>query len=78
MAKRKNNNNSAHRVFCSLIYIFSSFLLPRRNCVVNKNLIIKISDHAMYCNKYEREYYVNECYTKVPLRWMAWEAILLV
>lgn len=49
-----------------------------RNCVVNKNLVVKVSDHAMYCSKYDAEYYVNECYAKVPLRWMAWEAVLLV
>lgn len=40
--------------------------------------MIKVSDHAMYCSKYESEYYVNECYAKIPLRWMAWEAVLLV
>lgn len=52
--------------------------LSSRNCVVGKNLSIKVSDHAMYCSKYDREYYVNECYSKIPLRWMAWEAVLLV
>ncbi|XP_057334847.1 discoidin domain-containing receptor 2-like isoform X2 [Microplitis mediator] len=51
--------------------------LAARNCVVGKNLSIKVSDHAMYCSKYDSEYYVNECYTKIPLRWMAWEAVLL-
>ncbi|XP_024936417.1 discoidin domain-containing receptor 2 isoform X2 [Cephus cinctus] len=51
--------------------------LAARNCIVNKNLMIKVSDHAMYCSQYDQEYYVNECYTKVPLRWMAWEAVLL-
>ncbi|XP_044014837.1 discoidin domain-containing receptor 2-like [Aphidius gifuensis] len=51
--------------------------LSSRNCVVGKNLSIKVSDHAMYCSKYDREYYVNECYSKIPLRWMAWEAVLL-
>ncbi|XP_034942255.1 epithelial discoidin domain-containing receptor 1-like isoform X2 [Chelonus insularis] len=51
--------------------------LAARNCVVSKNLTIKVSDHAMYCSKYDGEYYVNECYTKIPLRWMAWEAVLL-
>ena len=53
-------------------------LVCSRNCVVSKNLIIKVSDHAMYCSKYDQEYYVNGYYAKVPLRWMAWEAILLV
>ncbi|XP_066586703.1 discoidin domain-containing receptor 2-like [Prorops nasuta] len=51
--------------------------LAARNCIVNQNLLIKVSDHAMYCSKYEHEYYVDGCYTKIPLRWMAWEAVLL-
>ncbi|XP_015122138.1 discoidin domain-containing receptor 2 [Diachasma alloeum] len=51
--------------------------LAARNCVITKNLSIKVSDHAMYSSKYDGEYYVNECYAKIPLRWMAWEAVLL-
>ncbi|XP_014208529.1 discoidin domain-containing receptor 2-like [Copidosoma floridanum] len=51
--------------------------LAARNCIVNKNLIIKVSDHALYCSKYDHEYYVNGYYAKVPLRWMAWEAVLM-
>ncbi|KYN06614.1 Discoidin domain-containing receptor 2 [Cyphomyrmex costatus] len=50
--------------------------LAARNCIVCKDLLIKVSDQAMYCNKYDNEYYVNECYAKIPLRWMAWEAVL--
>lgn len=49
-----------------------------RNCIVCKDLLIKVSDQAMYCSKYDSEYYVDECYAKIPLRWMAWEAVLLV
>lgn len=45
---------------------------------MNKKLIIKISDHALYCDKYEDEYYVNGYYAKIPLRWMSWEAVLMV
>lgn len=52
--------------------------LRRRNCIVCKDLLIKVSDQAMYCSKYENEYYVDECYAKIPLRWMAWEAVLSV
>ncbi|XP_015523678.2 discoidin domain-containing receptor 2 [Neodiprion lecontei] len=51
--------------------------LAARNCVVSKNMTIKVSDHAMYCSKYDQEYYIDDCYARVPLRWMAWEAILL-
>ncbi|KYQ53247.1 Discoidin domain-containing receptor 2, partial [Trachymyrmex zeteki] len=51
--------------------------LAARNCIVCKDLLIKVSDQAMYCSKYDSEYYVDECYAKIPLRWMAWEAVLL-
>ncbi|KYN19447.1 Discoidin domain-containing receptor 2, partial [Trachymyrmex cornetzi] len=50
--------------------------LAARNCIVCKDLLIKVSDQAMYCSKYDSEYYVDECYAKIPLRWMAWEAVL--
>ncbi|KAL6259702.1 hypothetical protein P5V15_009617 [Pogonomyrmex californicus] len=50
--------------------------LAARNCIVCKDLLIKVSDQAMYCSKYDGEYYVDECYGKIPLRWMAWEAVL--
>lgn len=50
----------------------------RRNCIVCKDLLIKVSDQAMYCSKYDNEYYIDECYTKIPIRWMAWEAVLSV
>ncbi|KAL7299846.1 hypothetical protein TKK_0007180 [Trichogramma kaykai] len=51
--------------------------LAARNCIVNKNLVIKVSDHALYCSKYDQEYYVNGYYAKIPLRWMSWEAVLM-
>jgi len=50
----------------------------RRNCIVCKDLLIKVSDQAMYCSKYDSEYYINDSYVKIPLRWMAWEAVLSV
>lgn len=45
---------------------------------MNQNLSVKVSDHAIYCNKYDHVYYVDGCYRKIPLRWMAWEAVILV
>ncbi|XP_020292195.1 uncharacterized protein LOC109858901 [Pseudomyrmex gracilis] len=50
--------------------------LAARNCIVCKDLLIKVSDQAIYCNKYDGEYYIDESYAKIPLRWMAWEAVL--
>ncbi|XP_018915525.2 discoidin domain-containing receptor 2 [Bemisia tabaci] len=51
--------------------------LAARNCMVGKNYVIKVSDHAMYCSQYDLDYYVSDTKTKLPIRWMAWESILL-
>ncbi|XP_026463457.1 discoidin domain-containing receptor 2-like isoform X2 [Ctenocephalides felis] len=51
--------------------------LAARNCVVGKDLAVKVSDHAMYCDKYEGDYYRSDTKAKLPIRWMAWEALLL-
>ncbi|XP_021918994.1 discoidin domain-containing receptor 2-like [Zootermopsis nevadensis] len=48
-----------------------------RNCVVGKNYVVKISDHAMYCGQYEADYYVSDTKSRLPIRWMAWESLLL-
>lgn len=49
-----------------------------RNCMVGKNYSIKISDHAMYCGHYEADYYLSDTKARLPIRWMAWESLLLV
>lgn len=46
--------------------------------MVGKDLAVKVSDHAMYCDKYEGDYYRSDTKAKLPIRWMAWEALLLV
>ncbi|XP_069672513.1 discoidin domain-containing receptor 2-like isoform X2 [Periplaneta americana] len=51
--------------------------LAARNCVVAKNYTVKISDHAMYCGRYEADYYVSDTKARLPIRWMAWESLLL-
>ncbi|KZC04736.1 Discoidin domain-containing receptor 2, partial [Dufourea novaeangliae] len=51
--------------------------LAARNCIVGHNLEVKVSDHAIYCSKYDHHYYVDAYNTKIPLRWMAWEAVIL-
>ncbi|KAL1516512.1 hypothetical protein ABEB36_000421 [Hypothenemus hampei] len=52
--------------------------LAARNCLIDKNYTVKISDHAIYCDRYENEYYVSDTKTRLPIRWMSWEALLLV
>ncbi|XP_076764244.1 discoidin domain-containing receptor tyrosine kinase B [Xylocopa sonorina] len=51
--------------------------LAARNCIVGNNLTIKVSDHAIYCDKYDHHYFIDGHNAKIPLRWMAWEAVLL-
>lgn len=53
-------------------------MLCCRNCVIDKNYTVKISDHAMYCDRYENEYYVSDTKARLPIRWMSWEALLMV
>ncbi|XP_019760683.2 epithelial discoidin domain-containing receptor 1 isoform X2 [Dendroctonus ponderosae] len=51
--------------------------LAARNCVIDKNYTVKISDHAMYCDRYESEYYMSDTKARLPIRWMSWEALLM-
>lgn len=39
---------------------------------------MKISDHAMYCDRYESDYYISDTKARLPIRWMSWESLLLV
>ncbi|CAG0913316.1 unnamed protein product [Notodromas monacha] len=48
--------------------------LAARNILVGSGLHVKISDFAMYQEKFSRDYYMFEN-TKLPIRWMAWEGI---
>ncbi|KAG7169101.1 Discoidin domain-containing receptor 2-like 6 [Homarus americanus] len=51
--------------------------LATRNCLVGRNLLIKVSDLGMSQTKYHRDYYqLKEDHTMLPVRWMAWESIL--
>ena len=52
--------------------------LATRNCLVGHHLTIKISDLAMSCSHYSDDYYRMDGKTMLPVRWMAWESVLLV
>nr|CAD7439501.1 unnamed protein product [Timema bartmani]CAD7452061.1 unnamed protein product [Timema tahoe] len=52
-------------------------MMSLRNCVLGKDYHVKVSDHAMYCCRYEADYYVSDTKAKLPIRWMAWESLLL-
>ncbi|KAE8746603.1 hypothetical protein FOCC_FOCC006717 [Frankliniella occidentalis] len=48
-----------------------------RNCIVGRNFQVKVSDHAVFCNEYEPQYYCSDTGSRLPIRWMAWESLLL-
>ena len=52
--------------------------LAARNCLVGDNFSIKISDFGMSRGLYSTDYYRMEGRAMMPLRWMAWETIILV
>ncbi|XP_052789202.1 discoidin domain-containing receptor 2-like isoform X2 [Mya arenaria] len=51
--------------------------LATRNCLVGTNFTIKISDFGMSRSLYSADYYRIEGRAVLPIRWMAWESILL-
>ena len=52
--------------------------LATRNCLVGNFFTIKISDFGMSRSLYNSDYYRIEGKAVLPIRWMAWESILLV
>jgi len=52
--------------------------LATRNCLVGPYCTIKISDFGMSRSLYSSDYYRIEGRAVLPIRWMAWESILLV
>ncbi|KAK3589844.1 hypothetical protein CHS0354_015861 [Potamilus streckersoni] len=51
--------------------------LATRNCLVGTHFAIKISDFGMSRSLYSADYYRIEGRAVLPIRWMAWESILL-
>ena len=52
--------------------------LAARNCLVGSNLVVKISDLGTARSFYSADYYHLDDRSFLPIRWMAWEAVLLV
>lgn len=51
--------------------------LATRNCLVGPRRTIKISDFGMSRNIYKNDYYKSQAGCLLPIRWMAWESVLL-
>lgn len=52
--------------------------LAARNCLVAQNYIVKITDFGMSRHLYDADYYRIEGRATLPIRWMAWESVMLV
>ena len=52
--------------------------LATRNCLVGRYLQVKISDLGMTSSLYKVDYYRVQGQAVLPVRWMAWESVLLV
>ncbi|XP_074872881.1 epithelial discoidin domain-containing receptor 1 isoform X2 [Carettochelys insculpta] len=51
--------------------------LATRNCLVGEGFTIKIADFGMSRNLYSGDYYRIQGRAVLPIRWMAWECILM-
>ncbi len=49
-----------------------------RNCLLGKGYTVKICDWALLRSTYTACYYRTQAEEALPLRWMAWEAFLMV
>jgi len=52
--------------------------LAARNCLVGDLYTVKISDFGMSRPLHSADYYCIEGKALLPIRWMAWESVLLV
>lgn len=45
---------------------------------MSEDLTVKVADYAMFCEEYVGDYHVLADGSRLPLRWMAWESLLMV
>ncbi|XP_046976674.1 epithelial discoidin domain-containing receptor 1-like [Vanessa cardui] len=51
--------------------------LAARNVTVSDGLRIKVADYAMFCEEFIGDYHIMADGSRIPLRWMAWESLLM-
>ncbi|XP_075990906.1 discoidin domain-containing receptor 2-like [Anticarsia gemmatalis] len=82
---RKLNYSSLIHICCQIAagmkYLESFELVHRdlsaRNVTVTEDLHVKVSDYAMFCEEFFNDYHVMADGSRLPLRWMAWESLLM-
>ena len=52
--------------------------LATRNCLVGEKCVVKIADFGMSRSLYSVDYYTVQGRATLPVRWMAWESVILV
>ena len=73
----------ASQVACALAYLESLGLVHRdvaaRNCLLGPRYAVKLSNFGIVIDAFRADYSALPGSTvTVPLRWMAWESVLLV
>jgi hypothetical protein len=65
------------KVFCTLA---CHVPLPFRNCILTDMSVVKITDAAMGMVQFDADYVElnNDSSAAAPVRWQAWESIVLV
>lgn len=52
--------------------------LASRNCLVGPQYVVRVADLGRSYSRHRMDYCTLEDYTGLPIRWMSWEAVLLV
>jgi hypothetical protein len=65
-------------IFLSYAFFSINAIFYFRNCLVGPRKSIKICDFGMSRPMYKNDYYKTESGCLLPIRWMAWESLLMV